>query len=619
MSPINRAVSLQDQVIDEGSDDEQFTSDESSIASSDGGDESDNDGPMVSMMDMKIQAEKEAKDQRDKIIGGITPPPGNRKTLLAQFEDTFDPEIHKKGGVRRTILANKGGGNLVSDLKPLQIPSLTPQGSEHAEANGMVAGRKKRNALNRQLSVGEREVIEKQKQLLLNAPKKLVIHPKAKALRIFSSLIDVFQRVWLRSRHLALILKYFSIGAICRTADFGSYRVEVVVVLFCRVVDVQNFDLVWEQLNTQEIACIHCRLGMLNFFNPLKLEGCYSLDISRYEERVIAKMLAVLSTVEAGENWINETFRWEYFAECIPGWELTRSWLRDENMPHRGYLYLEYYSGGCTKFGVPLLRHGCNPDIGIRKSLLAMVYLSEDMIIDDECNRDAKGVKYHKKAAQMSSDGQRVKSECVGVISMRDHMEHWNALLAPARSTSALIAGGEATEKVFKKLKYTTMNIVKHLPSYQNVYFGAGDTVIDKTSEKGKKLMARMQERLLRRGKELEEAPPTGGQETQATNKTAGRKKKMDLSVDPPSTLMTKVKPAAKIPAVQPPRAQNNPVVKKLAAAQNNPAANTKPAVQNNPITKPAQFQRSKTIEHQDSMDSTKPRERRSAVRIMKR
>jgi hypothetical protein len=93
----------------------------------------------------------------------------------------------------------------------------------------------------------------------------------------------------------------------------------------------------------------------------------------------------------------------------------------------------------------------------------------------------------------------------------------------------------------------------------------------------------------------------------------------MDLSVDPPSTLMTKVKPAAKIPAVQPPRAQNNPVVKKLAAAQNNPAANTKPAVQNNPITKPAQFQRSKTIEHQDSMDSTKPRERRSAVRIMKR
>lgn len=386
--------------------------------------------------------------------------------------------------------------------------------------------------------------------MLSKAPKKLQMHPKAKATKILGALIDVFQRVWLRCRHLALMLQYFIDGSIVRMPDFGSYRVEVVVLLFCRIVDVQNFDLVWERLQPQEIACIYCRLGILHFFNPLKLEGCYSLDISRYEERVVAKMLAVLSTVEPGENWINETFRWEYFAECIPGWELTKSWLKDENMPHRGYLFLEYYSGGCTKFGIPLLKAGCNPVLNFRKSLLALVYITEDCIIDDDCNRDARGSKVHKRILRVAKgNAKKVKSESAGAGYIKDYLDHWNSLLATNQSTSAKIARGEPVDKVFAKLNYSTTNVVRDLPSRSNVFFGAGDVVIDKSSEKGKKMMERMQERVLKRARDAKDQESSSLLVTESHNKSSAvqeptgegdRKKRLDLSVDTAKVVVAK-------------------------------------------------------------------------------
>jgi hypothetical protein len=476
-------------------------------------------GKGLSMMELHKQTQH-AKDASQ------SPATTSRKTLLDQFETTFDSQKGKgKGG-------GKGGGV----LQGIRGAKKERAEKERADAEaldemGMVAGRKKRVALTVDLglSAADRAQIDLQHHMMTNAPKKLHIHPKAKASKILAALIDVFQRVWLRCRHLALMLQNFTEGTIVRMPDFGSYRVEVVVLLFCRVVDVQNFDLVWERLTPQEIACIYCRLGMLNFFNPLKLEGCYSLDVSRYEERVVAKMLAAISTVEPGENWLEETFRWEYFAECIPGWELTKSWLKDENMPHRGYLYLEYYSGGCTKFGVPLLKEGCNPNLIFRKSLLALVYLNEDSIIDDDCN--GRGGKLHKRLLRVSKDGKKVKSESAGAGYIKNYMEYYTNLLAPVASPSVRIARGEETDKVFSKLKYVTTNIVRDLPKISNVYFGAGNVVIDKSSEKGKMMMERIQERLLKRAKDLEQETAQSEQNNLNSDSSAG-KKRMDLSVD---------------------------------------------------------------------------------------
>jgi hypothetical protein len=188
-----------------------------------------------------------------------------------------------------------------------------------------------------------------------------------KCFRIVESLVDVLSRLWIRCRHLAVILQYFNLGRLDKVKYFGTYRVELVVRSYCRLVDLHNFELILEVLSAFEIGCLNCRIGILHYFNPLKLDSWHCLDLSKREERIAAKILAYLSTIETGRNWIEPTFRWAYQLPCIPGWMLTQSWLDDTTMPFRGILTVEYYSGQ----GKGLL--GCNPVVSVRKSLLALV------------------------------------------------------------------------------------------------------------------------------------------------------------------------------------------------------------------------------------------------------
>lgn len=71
-----------------------------------------------------------------------------------------------------------------------------------------------------------------------------------------------------------------------------------------------------------EVASTYCRLGFLNLYNPCKPEGSWELDLSRREERIVAKTLCVLATQEPGDNWPFKTFRWMRSMESMPGWEL---------------------------------------------------------------------------------------------------------------------------------------------------------------------------------------------------------------------------------------------------------------------------------------------------------
>lgn len=86
--------------------------------------------------------------------------------------------------------------------------------------------------------------------------------------------------------------------------QFGTYRVEVLVNLFNRLTDLHNFDCVLAVLTPYEVACVQCRVGILHYFNPLKPEGYHTADLSVRDERVVAKILAALSFVEPGENWV---------------------------------------------------------------------------------------------------------------------------------------------------------------------------------------------------------------------------------------------------------------------------------------------------------------------------
>ena len=145
--------------------------------------------------------------------------------------------------------------------------------------------------------------------------------------------------------------------------------------LYERIVDVHNFELVLRVLEPVEVAAVICRIGWLNFFNMMKPEGGIQLNLGRYEERVIAKALCVLAITEPGNNWTDYQFRWKINDDCVPGWELTDGWVKqdgkDEGMPSRGMLACYYYSGDGQKL------QGCKPHVSLRKALMYLTYISE--------------------------------------------------------------------------------------------------------------------------------------------------------------------------------------------------------------------------------------------------
>jgi hypothetical protein len=129
-------------------------------------------------------------------------------------------------------------------------------------------------------------------------------------------------------RYLALIVKMFEgFGSVDRTEYFGSFRVDLVVSLFARVLDVNNFELVLNCMTAKEVGCVYARLGWLKLYNPMKPEGSYVLDLRVNEERQVAKTLIALAVHEPGDNWISCGFRWDSDVEPVPGWTLTKPWL----------------------------------------------------------------------------------------------------------------------------------------------------------------------------------------------------------------------------------------------------------------------------------------------------
>lgn len=85
------------------------------------------------------------------------------------------------------------------------------------------------------------------------------VKPQAKAVRILEILDETFSKLWLRSRHLALMCECFKqYGELQKTKHFGSYRVELVVSLFERIVDVHNLDLVLRVLEPLEVGVNNC-------------------------------------------------------------------------------------------------------------------------------------------------------------------------------------------------------------------------------------------------------------------------------------------------------------------------------------------------------------------------
>ena len=244
------------------------------------------------------------------------------------------------------------------------------------------------------------------------------VKPQAKAARLLELLDDVFGKLWLYCRHVALICECFkNLGTIKKTDTFGTYRVELVISLFERIVDAHNFELIMRVLEPFEVGCLYCRLGWLSLYNPMKPEGSFNLDLSIWEERIVAKTIVVLATDEPGDNLSKASFAWDRYGDCIPGWEMTVSWCKEDGLPNRGTFCFTYYSGEGDQL------NGCKPNIGLRKSLLQLVYLDERNIISDE------------ERKRMATENEIIDDtiQTTGVTYMKNNSNLWMTYLTPER------------------------------------------------------------------------------------------------------------------------------------------------------------------------------------------
>jgi hypothetical protein len=201
------------------------------------------------------------------------------------------------------------------------------------------------------------------------------VQPEAKATRIADMIVETLEFSNFCCRHLAMLMNlFYSYGHKRNSKFFGTYRVEVIVRLFTRLVDVHNFDLVLKALTPFECGCVKMRVGILNYWNPLKVDGGIELDIGYRDERVVCKCLCSLATTEPGDNLQQLKFRWQRNMDPMPGYQLTEPWLSDEGMPFRGIWNTVYYT---TKTGAALR---------LRKAMLNLTLISEADLVE-ESNR----------------------------------------------------------------------------------------------------------------------------------------------------------------------------------------------------------------------------------------
>ena len=180
----------------------------------------------------------------------------NSYALAKDDSEVGEPHTGKRGAVR---VVNSLGGNLIINTSGSGPAHITKYSTDAHSRKGSVV----------------KDIAAKQLAKRINF-KKLLLHPavsaEAKANRIIDALEESIMKVYITSRQLALIILLFPQGKIWRAENFGTYRVELIITVLHRIVDMHNFDVVLHYLTTDEIACVYCRLGWLNIYNPMKPE-----------------------------------------------------------------------------------------------------------------------------------------------------------------------------------------------------------------------------------------------------------------------------------------------------------------------------------------------------------
>lgn len=139
----------------------------------------------------------------------------------------------------------------------------------------------------------------------------------------------------------------------------AALRVEAVLTIFDRLLDLHNLCKVLDALTEEEHKeCVH-RLGPLNVYSPMDVDRVYSMNLKVYDERHMAAALVTLAVAEPGENWIDEKFKRKESMPWLPGWELPKEW--EDDIADYGILEARYSSTG----------PGCKPALELRRGLVS--------------------------------------------------------------------------------------------------------------------------------------------------------------------------------------------------------------------------------------------------------
>jgi hypothetical protein len=232
----------------------------------------------------------------------------------------------------------------------------------------------------------------------------------AKASRYAEIIEETFGNIWLDCRQVAMIVRQLPHGLdTLETEHFGSYAVSLAVSLYERIIDPFNIEVLLRLFNARDTAAFYARIGYLNIFNPLKPEGTLEMNLTRFEERLVAKMLIYLSVKEPGNNTPQPMFKWKRDMDATPGFEITAPWMTEDGLPIKGNLGITFYSGE----GVQL--EGCLAFPLFRRSLLQFVLSDETAYarsVENQINfeRDAEREERKRHNEEMLANAEKYKN-----------------------------------------------------------------------------------------------------------------------------------------------------------------------------------------------------------------
>jgi len=123
---------------------------------------------------------------------------------------------------------------------------------------------------------------------------------------------ELYKKCWCKLMAIETIIcsKYFSAKQAKQIIEGfpeeDGIRIEIMMVLFSRVVDVENFakEIIDKSKTNKDRMEAVWRIGQLTLFNPREIDRHYEFDLSIWEDHELVKKLIQISLLEEGDRHI---------------------------------------------------------------------------------------------------------------------------------------------------------------------------------------------------------------------------------------------------------------------------------------------------------------------------